>query len=308
MAAAPNAIQYYGLLLCLLQRPFALVTKNGVSAPQGLQLAELFRTEETRNAAMMAHNLNKCPKPRTLPPLIPERSCTFCQDTAQLWTMPQKGQVNTSIYFRNEVQDHVWLRWVDEYGVEHNRGRLDPGEKKGFHDVPEGQVTRAYATNGHLLLEHMAGKRVLASDAHYDVKKLADTLQAFVVEGASTEKDSVSHSHANSVNFTIINAKPLAGKMRWNEPEPSPTKADYDRALAADHYANYGFTNPLSVTMKLYWCEDSRCKNEKPLYEMKPGETTYELTFPGTHFVARTRDGQFLTELKAGFHGIVPSC
>jgi len=248
-----SARLYYGILLTLLWTQTGRATSR--SSSRGLQ-------PET--------DLDLCPAPTSFPPRLPERCCNACPSAAQLWTMEQPGAPQTKIAFVNQMKEPARLRWVDPTGVEHDTDLLAPGATVNVLTV-EGHVTRAYTEkDGRLLVEHMAGVRVLGNDAQVNMTKLARKL-------LGTDA---------TVDLNKMNSKPEGKKFR-----ETPTSG----TVIPENYPSYGFANMLSVDVRLYFRRDGR---EYHIYELKPGEVYYERTYPGHEWLARTRDGQLITEFR----------
>lgn len=215
-------------------------------------------------------DLELCPAPTSFPPRQPERCCNACPSAAQLWTMEQPGDRQTKIAFVNHMSEPARLRWVDPAGVEHDKDLLVPGATVNVLTY-EGHVTRAYTeTDGRLLVEHMAGPRVLGTDAQVNMTKLARKL-------LGTDA---------TVDLNRMNSKPEGKQFR-----ETPTSG----TVVPENYPSYGFANLLSVDARLYFRRDGR---EYHIYELKPGEVYYERTYPGHEWLARTRDGQLITEFR----------
>lgn len=173
------------------------------------------------------------------------------------------------------MTENAKMRWVDAQGVEHDKGELAPGQHAAFM-TQEGHVTRAYsATDGRLLVEHMAGRRILGTDAQVDMRRLARDLLGPTA----------------AVNLQQMNSEAQGSHFRGFVAKKVNTTEKVD----PDAYPHYGFANTLSVDVQLFFREGFK---EKQIYELKPGETYYEVTFPGHEWVARTRNGQLLTEFR----------
>lgn len=236
----------YGMLLCLLW-------------------------SQIGHATQLATDLDQCPPPTRFPPSIPERCCNTCPGAPQLWTMPEQPSfAQTKIAFVNKMEEPARLRWVDSNGVEHDSDLVPPGSTVNALTY-EGHVTRAYSEkDGRLLVEHMAGRRVLGSDAQVNMTKLANHLLG----------------KKASVNLVQMNKKPKGKFFRETATKGKP---------GPENYPAYGFANMLSVAVRLYFRQGG---HEYQIYELKPGETYYESTYPGHEWLARTRDGQLLTEFR----------
>eukprot|EP00440_Ansanella_granifera_P040197 gb/GFBE01043602.1/.p1 GENE.gb/GFBE01043602.1/~~gb/GFBE01043602.1/.p1 ORF type:complete len:323 (+),score=48.59 gb/GFBE01043602.1/:1-969(+) len=243
----------------------------------GLLSRLFFSSAESENVPRQ-RDLEECPAPRSLPPAFPERCCVMCPASPQLWPLPdQDSYRKTKVTFRNVMTEDAEMRWVDSKGVEHDKGVLPAGHRAVFM-TQEGHVTRAYSRrDGRLLVEHMAGRRVLGNDSQVDMGMLARDLLG----------------PAAAVDLEQMNAAAKGSNFRK---EPIPPKNDTDK-LRDSAFPHYGFTNTLSVDVQLFWRGNGQ---EKQIYELKPGETHFELTYPGHVWVARTRNGQLLTELRVG--------
>eukprot|EP00930_Biecheleria_cincta_P033244 TRINITY_DN23016_c0_g1_i1.p1 TRINITY_DN23016_c0_g1~~TRINITY_DN23016_c0_g1_i1.p1 ORF type:complete len:338 (+),score=39.71 TRINITY_DN23016_c0_g1_i1:58-1071(+) len=259
-----SARLYYGVLLSLLWTQTGRATSRSNS--RGLQ-------PET--------DLDLCPAPTSFPPRLPERCCNTCPSAARLWTMPvQPGFQQTKIAFVNKMKEPARLRWVDPNGVEHDKDLLAPGATVNVL-THEGHVTRAYSEkDGRLLVEHMAGRRVLGNDAQVDMAKLAHKLL-----GADASVDPVS----------FVPSSPDLEKMNSNPEGKDFRETPTNGTVAPENYPSYGFVNMLSVDVRLFFRQDG---HEYHIYELKPGEVYYERTYPGHEWLARTRDGQLLTEFR----------
>eukprot|EP00930_Biecheleria_cincta_P043142 TRINITY_DN29664_c0_g1_i1.p1 TRINITY_DN29664_c0_g1~~TRINITY_DN29664_c0_g1_i1.p1 ORF type:complete len:292 (+),score=52.09 TRINITY_DN29664_c0_g1_i1:59-934(+) len=206
--------------------------------------------------------LDECPAPRSLPMQFPERSCIMCPEAPQLQTLPhEQDHRMTSIWMRNDMVDEIAeLRFVDVSGDEHIVGSLEPGRRTGFH-AAEGHVTRAYsAKDGRLLVEHMAGRRPLGSDSAIDMARVA----------AHPDNDML--------------------------PKQSEFRETPANGTQPPEYPNFGFVNTLSVPVQLFF---RGLGKEHQIYELGVGETYFEATGSYHEWVARTRDGQLVTEFTA---------
>eukprot|EP00931_Biecheleriopsis_adriatica_P092792 TRINITY_DN66572_c0_g1_i1.p1 TRINITY_DN66572_c0_g1~~TRINITY_DN66572_c0_g1_i1.p1 ORF type:complete len:306 (+),score=62.31 TRINITY_DN66572_c0_g1_i1:86-1003(+) len=263
-------------LLFLMQGTAALLNLRGLpgkadSADQADPPAiadDAIRIADADDQAAPVRDLGACPAPRSLPLVSAERSCNVCPAGPQLWSIPAQPDFRmTNIWFRNNLTEPIQLNFVGVDGIEYPCGALQPGQRGGFLSQ-EGHVTRAYAPDGRLLIEHMAGRRALGGENEVDVRRLAagDMLAATTAQGMN----------ANAAQVEAF--KPAE---------------DFEPAHP-DVVKNYGFSNMLSDVLHLFFRDNTG--EEKKVYELKPGEHFYQYSVLGHEWVARTKDGHLVSE------------